>query len=167
MDRWSFWPGVASLITVAVLRLLCKIPGSISFLLVPVSLVFYALAATAVLIGTVIYATKKRPRRAASILLVLVIPVLLWRPIDWATDCAHLGLTVGFGAKSSDSGFAAYDWSVGFAGGANTFLIHDVTHQIALPMAQHTQPPRAENGFGEECAGKVRRLLGHYYVCKF
>jgi hypothetical protein len=64
-----------------------------------------------------------------------------------------------------DGSFEVYDWSVGFAGGPNIFLIHDVSDEIALPMAQHKRPQNAENGFGEECAGKVERLVGHYYVC--
>jgi hypothetical protein len=32
-------------------------------------------------------------------------------------------------------------------------------------MTRHIQPSASENGFGEECAGKVRHLLGHYYIC--
>jgi hypothetical protein len=103
---------------------------------------------------------------------VLIMPVLLWSPINWVADCVHLGLTVGFGAgqigsssKPDGRGFAAYDWSVGLAGGPSTFLIHDETGQIALPIAQHVQPSIPENGLEEECAGKVRHLLGHYYVC--
>jgi hypothetical protein len=83
-----------------------------------------------------------------------------------------LGLTAGFGIgqlgttpRVKDDSFVVYDWSVGFAGGPNIFLIHDVSDEIALPMAQHKQPPNSENGFGEECAGKVERLVGHYYVC--
>lgn len=172
MDRWSLWPGFASFVIVFVLTLLGKLPGSVSFLLVPITLACYALAAIIVLVAGVVFVAKKCPRRAASLFLVVVIPLLLWSPINWAADCAHLGLTIGFGVgqlgsppKSTGSGFAVYDWSVGFAGSANTFLIHDVTDQIALPMAQHTQPRGSENGFGEECAGKVRHLLGHYYVC--
>jgi hypothetical protein len=34
-----------------------------------------------------------------------------------------------------------------------------------LPMNQHTQPPSSEDGFGEDCAGKVQHLIAHYYVC--
>jgi hypothetical protein len=60
-----------------------------------------------------------------------------------------------------------FDWSVGLAGGPNTFLIHDVTDEIALPLGQHKYPVETERGFGEDCAGKVQHLLGHYYVCTF
>ncbi len=56
--------------------------------------------------------------------------------------------------RVKDDSFVVYDWSVGFAGGPNIFLIHDVSDEIALPMAQHNQPQRAENGFGKECAAK-------------
>jgi hypothetical protein len=100
--------------------------------------------------------------------------MLLWSTIGWATDYVHLGLTAwcGYGQlgsppKSNGGQFTTYDWSVGLAGGPNTFLIHDVTDEIALPMAQHTHPSISENGFGEEGAGKVRHLVGHYYVCTF
>ena len=63
--------------------------------------------------------------------------------------------------------FAAYDWSVGFAGGPNTFLIYDATDEIALPYKLHKQPIAFERGFGDVCAGKVTHLLDHYYVCTF
>ena len=72
---------------------------------------------------------------------------------------------LGSSSRSNDGSFVVYDWSVGLAGGPNTFLIHDVSDEITLPMAQHAQPPSSENGFREECAGKVRRLMDHYYVC--
>ena len=156
------------------LTLICGLPGSVSFLMIPTSLLGYAVISVVLLIAAGIFAAKKRLRRAASLLLVLIMPVLLWSPINWAADCAHLGLTVGFGAgqigpssKPDGRDFQVFDWSVGLAGGPNTFLIHDKTDQIALPLAQHTQPSVSEDGFGEECAGKVRRLLGHYYVCTF
>jgi hypothetical protein len=174
MDRWIFWPAFASLGIVSILTLVCKLPGPVSFLMIPISLLGYAITSIVLLTAAGIYAAKKRPRRAASFLLVLITPVFLWSPINWVDDCVHLGLTVGFGvgqlgssSKPDGKGFAAYDWSVGFAGGPNTYLIHDETGQIALPMAQRAQPSIPQNGFGEECAGKVRHLLDHYYVCTF
>jgi hypothetical protein len=171
MERWSFRPGLVSVAAVFVIELICKLPGAVGFLLIPLSLLLYALAAVGILVATVILAVKKRPRRAASILLALVGPVLLWWPINWATDCVHLGLTVGLGVgyygarPARRSGFAVYDWSVGLAIGPSTFLIHDVTDQIGLPIAQHTLPSTSENEFREECAGNARYLLGYYYIC--
>ncbi len=116
---------------------------------------------------------KKRPRRGASLFFILIFSLLLWRPLNWADDVAHLVLTVTFGvgqlgssSMSNDDSFVDYDWSVGLAG-ANTFLIHDVTDEIVLPAAQHTRPPGSEDGLEEECAGKVQRLIHHYYVCNF
>jgi hypothetical protein len=146
----------------------------VSFLMIPISLLGYAVTSVVLLIAAGIFAAKKHPRRAASLLLVLIMPVLLWSPINWAADCVHLGLTVGFGAgqlgsssKPDGSDFEVFDWSVGLVGGPNTFLIHDKTDRIALPMTQDTQPSVSKDGFGEECAGKMRHLLGHYYVCTF
>jgi hypothetical protein len=69
-------------------------------------------------------------------------------------------------AKQTGNDFAVYDWSVGFAG-QNTFLIHDRTDEIALPLALHKHPLSDENGFADICAGKVQHLLGHYYICNF
>jgi hypothetical protein len=172
-DQWSFRPALMSLIVVAALALICELPGSVSFFLTPVSFLGYGIAAFVIVGMTVYCVIKKRPQRGASVLLVLLLPVVLWRPIIWTTEIVHLGLTVGFdigqlGAPSTsqDGNFIAYDWSIGFAG-SNTFLIHDATDEITLPMAQHTHPLNSENGFGEECAGNVQRLISHYYVCNF
>ena len=174
MDRWKFWPVFTSVGIVFILTLACQLPGWMSFLMIPISLLGYAVVSVALLIAVGIFAAKKRPRRAASLSLVLIMPVLLWWPINWAADYAHLGVTVGFGAgqlgspsKPDGSDFEVFDWSVGLVGGPNTFLIHHHTDQIALPMTQHTHASIPKDGFEEECAGKVRHLLGHYYVCTF
>jgi len=174
MDRWIFWPFFASLGIVFILTLVCGLPGLVSFLMIPISLLGYAVTSVVLLVAAGIFAAKMRPRRAASLLLVLIMPVLLWSPINWAADCVHLALTVEFGAgqlgsssKPDGSNFEVFDWSVGIAGGPNTFLIHDKTDQIALSVTQHSQSSISESGFGEECAGKVRHLLGHYYICTF
>ena len=171
-DRWSFKPALVSLMAVAILALLCQLPGMVSFLLIPLTLLGFAISSFTILIVAGYCLVKRRPRRGASVLLVLVLPALLWRPTIFAANVVHLGLTAGFGIgqlgntpRVTDDSFVVYDWSVGFAGGPNTFLIHDVTDQITLPMAQHRQPPSSENGFGEDCAGKVQHLITHYYVC--
>jgi hypothetical protein len=78
-----------------------------------------------------------------------------------------LGLAVWIGAVHPDGPFVGYDWSVGLAGGPATFLIYDVTDEIALPPELHKQPIAFEEGVGEICAGKVIHLLGHYCVCEF
>ena len=170
-DRWLLRPAFVLLTVVAVLGLVCRLPGSVSFFLISLTVISYGVAAFVILAVGIYCLLKKRPRRGVSILFILVLPVLLWRSLNRAEDLAHLALTVDFGAgqlgsssKSVDDRFMVYDWSVGLAG-ANTFLIHDVTDEIALPMAQHTRPPSEEDGFGEECAGKVQRLIKHYYVC--
>ncbi len=170
-DGWSFRLALVSLTIVAVLALICQLPGSLSFILIPLSALDFGVAAVIILAIAAYCLIKKRPQRAGSVLLVLLLPVLLWRPTIWAAEFVHLGLTVSFGAgqlgsssRPHDDSFVVYDWSVGLAG-ANTFLIHDVSDEIALPMAQHTHPPDSENGWGEQCAGKVRRLINHYYVC--
>jgi hypothetical protein len=164
MDRWLIWPAFASVGGVAVVTLICGLPGVVSFVLIPLSLLLYAIAALALSIAVVISAARRRPRRAGSLLLALIAPVLLWSPINWAAEYAHLGLTVALDSPDR-SGFAVYDWSVGLVGGPNTFLIHDVTDEIARPAAPTAEAARSEGGFAEDCAGRVRHLLGHYYVC--
>ena len=171
-DRWSIKPALVSLTTVAVLALLCQLPGTVSFLLIPLTLLGFAITSFTILIVAGYCLAKRRPQRGASVILILLLPALLWRPTIFAANLVHLGLTAGFGIgqlgttpRVKDDSFVVYDWSVGFAGGPNIFLIHDVSDEIALPMAQHKQPESSENGFGEECAGKVERLVGHYYVC--
>jgi hypothetical protein len=171
-DSWSLKPALVSWLTVAVLALLCQLPGTVSFLLIPLTLLGFAATSLTVVIVAGYCLAKRRPRRSASVFLILLLPALLWRPTILAANLVHLGLTAGFGIgqlgttpRVSDDSFVVYDWSVGFAGGPNIFLIHDVSDEIALPMAKHKQPQSSENGFGEECAGKVERLVSHYYVC--
>jgi hypothetical protein len=165
-DRWSLKPAFASLTIVAALTLLGQLPGSASFLLIPLSLVGFAIASLVILVLAVRCMVKRRWRRGASVLLIVLLPVLLWQPVKWAANMAHLGLTVGFGAgigvveRGSDGNFAAYDWSVGLAGGPSTLLIHDVTDEVALPIAQHTHPTSSQHGLREECANRVRLLIG-------
>ena len=172
VDRWICWPALASLGIVFALTLACGLPGPVSFLMIPISLPAFAFICIVLLIAAGIFCAKKRPRKAASLLMALVMPVVLWSPINWVADCTHLGLTAWFGAgqlgsssKPDGNDFQVFDWSVGLAGGPSTFLIRDKTDQIAQPRAKHTQPSESERGFEEDCAGKVRHLVRHYYVC--
>ncbi|WP_124849334.1 hypothetical protein [Acidipila sp. EB88] len=161
-----------SLATVAALAVICQLPGKVSFYLIPIAALSFAAGSIIILGLTIFLVAKKRPRTGASISLIVLLPLILWSPMVRAAEFAHLGLAAEFGvgqlgySSSHGSDFIVYDWSVGLAG-ANTFLIHDVTDEIALPMSKHTHPSSSEDGFGEECAGKVKRLVSHYYVCSF
>ncbi len=173
-DGWSLKPALVAWMTVAVLELLCQLPGTVSFILIPLTLLGIVATFFTVVIVAGYCLAKRRLRRGASVFLILLLPALLWRPTIFAANLVHLGLTAGFGIgqlgtnpRVKDDSFVVYDWSVGFAGGPNIFLIHDVSDEITLPMAQHKLPQSSENGFGEECAGKVERLARHYYVCTF
>jgi hypothetical protein len=171
-DGWSLRPAILSLMTVAALQLICQLPGLLSTLLIPFLLLVYGVSLIVIPALTVYFFIKKGLRKGASAFLILLLPLLLWRPINWVADIAHIGLTTRFGvgqldthSESSDGTFEAYDWSVGLAISPSIFLIHDLTDEIALPLAQHTHPLSSELGFGEECAGRVKRLMTHYYVC--
>ena len=172
-DRWLRWPAIAAWVGVFCLLLLCGLPGSLSFVLIPFVVLGGLIAFVAVLFFAGMAMARRKPRKAASIA-VAIIPLLLWRPIQQATDYAHLALTVGFGAGQigdtpppADGKFSVYDWSVGLAGGPTTLLIHDPTDQIAIPLKQQRSPNATDGGVGNECAGTVRHLLGHYYICTF
>lgn len=122
----------------------------------------------------VLHLCRGCPRKAVALLLAALLSIVLWKPICWAADGVHIVLTtqLGFGQLGSpptpnDDSFAAYDWSVGLAGGPNTFLLRDPTDEIALPLTKHKYPVASENGFGEPCAGRVDHLFGHYYRCTF
>jgi hypothetical protein len=173
-DGWEFSPALTSLATVASLALVCQLPGTVSILMIPIALLVYAAASIIVFGMTVLRVVQKRPRRGASIFLILLLPVILWLPINRAADFVHLGLTALFGAGqlgepsiSIDGKFIAYDWSVGLAGGLNTFLIYDATDEVTLPLAKQTKPSGLPNELSEECSGRAQRLLSHYYVCSF
>jgi len=100
--------------------------------------------------------------------------MLLLRPIGWVTDVVHLGLTVELGIgelgdtlPQVDSRFQAHDWSVGLAGGPNTFLLYDETDEIVQPLARHRDHVVPDESLEKVCAGRVRHLIGHYYECTF
>jgi hypothetical protein len=117
------------------------------------------------------WSALNRLRKGASAVLAIIVPIFLWTPISWAAECLHLGLTIGFGAGQLGAPppvgaqFAVHDWSVGLADGPNTFLIYDVTDRIALPLEEWREQAALKDWVGKECAGRVRRLLSHYYVC--
>jgi hypothetical protein len=144
-----------------------RLQNIMGFFLGPLTALGALLVGAGLIITALVIALRRRPRMAASLLGAALLPLLLWRPIDWTAYSMHLALAVSTGAVQPDGPFVGYDWSVGLAGGPATFLIYDVTDEIALPPELHKQPIAFEQGFGEICAGKVIHLLGHYYVCEF
>lgn len=173
-DRWFSWPPPAIIASVFGLALLSGLPGVVSFFLIPVMVLGWPVAIAALAIAAVLHLRRGRPRRAVTLLLAALLSFVLWKPICWGADCVHVALTTQLGlgqlgsppAPNGDS-FAVYDWSIGFAGGPNIFLLRDPTDEIALPLTKHKYPVASENGFGEDCAGRVDHLFGHYYRCTF
>jgi hypothetical protein len=151
----------------------CTLPGPVSFLLVPLTAYGAQPVGAGLLIVAFAVAVTRRLRMAVSIVVAVVLPALLWKPILWTADCLHLALTVWTGAgqlgrpPDPDGPFVAYDWSVGFAGVTYTFLLYDATDAIAFPPAPGKQPVASEREIYNDCAGRVTHLLGHYYVCTF
>jgi hypothetical protein len=173
-DRWFSWFPVAVVVGAFGLALLSGLPGEVSFFLIPLMVLGLLVAVVALPIATGLLFNRGMPRKATSVLAAALLAIVLWKPICWTADCVHVVLTTQFGLGQlgsplapEDDSFAAYDWSVGLAGGPNTFLLRDPTDEIALPLAKHTHPIASENGFGEQCAGRVTHLFGHYYRCTF
>lgn len=173
-DRWVVWPALLSVVAVVSAGVLCRLPGLLGVLLIPIWVLGVPTAGILLAALAIIVAARRRPRTAASIMTAALLPALLLRPVNWAADYAHLALTAWFGmgqigsnAKPDGSAFQTFDWSVGLSFSGDTILIYDATDEIALPLKLHTRPVASENGFGKECAGRVRHLLGHYYVCEF
>jgi hypothetical protein len=157
----------ATLAISLIVTFLGGLPGIVGFFLGPLGALGALLVGAGLIIMALVVAVRRRPRMATSLLSAALLPLLLWKPIDWTAYTMHLGLAVWTGAVQPDGPFVGYDWSVGLAGGPATFLIYDVTDEIALPPELHKQPIAFEQGVGEICAGKVIHLLGHYYVCEF
>ena len=172
-DRWFVWPTVATLAASLAVALWCTLPGPVSALLVPLTAYGAQPLGAGLLVVAFVVAVTRRRRMAVSILVAVVLPALLWKPILWTADCLHLALTVGTGAgqlgrpPDPDGPFVAYDWSVGFAGATYTFLIYDATDAIARVQPPAKRSTAAQREIFDECAGKVTHLLGHYYVCTF
>ncbi len=174
MDRWSSRPVLGSVAIVSGISVLSGWPGVVSFFLIPLSVLFYATAAVCLSATAFIFAARKRPRAASSLSCALIAPVLLWLPIHWAKNCAHLALTVevglgqlGWTVGPQTGEFAVSDWSVGLAGGTNRFLIRDETDEIGKPLPRGEGDTQKQRGFTEACAGRTRHLIAHYYVCEF
>jgi hypothetical protein len=143
------------------------------------------LIAAALIIVICVFVARRRLRKATSFALALLLPIIFRTQVNRAADCLHLALMVefGFGVLNSeqdksgalidfvpqpamdDESFAAFDWSVGLAGGTNTFLIRDLTDEVALPLSQHKHPNLDKTGFEEACSGKSKHLFAHYYIC--
>ena len=169
LDRLLLGPTLVSLAAVTAVAFLSGLPGIASFLVI--SVVFVVLPAAAIVIAVLVvkFVLKRFPKKAFSLALALILPIILLRPIGWAAECIHLGLTsifdlgyLGPEAQSRADGFEVFDWSTGLAGGASTFLIRDPTDRVNMSGISASDDP---SGFLQSCAGRSRRLLSHYYVC--
>jgi hypothetical protein len=173
-DRWLPAIPIATLIATFCLLLFCSLPGWLNFILIPIVVLGLPVVAIILFVWTIFLLAKKMWKRAVSVCVATALPVLLFQPIIWAVDFVHLGLTVGLGIgelnntlPDVDRRFQAHDWSVGLAGGLNTFLLHDETDEIALPPTRHRDHVVPEDSLEKMCAGRVRHIVSHYYVCTF
>lgn len=172
-DRWMWWPVVVTIVGAICLVLICGLPGTVSFILIPLVVLGWPIMAILLLIPAGLFAKRGKWLRSFSIAVAVFLPILLWKPIFWIADCAHVAISVELGGGQLGSNtpadrksFQTFDWSVGLAG-SNTFMIYDATDEIALPITRHRLPISTEFGFGESCAGNVDHIFGHYYKCSF
>lgn len=184
-DKWLWWPVLFALGMWFLLAFLDGLPGLLSFILIPISVLSLLFATVVVLALTCRLTTRRRLRKAISLALALLIPFLLSAEINRAADCLHLALTIkyGFGALNAENAqngalidcisppameekaSAIFDWSVGLAGGPSTFLIRLAADEPALPLSHTDHPASLETTFADECAGGSRHVFGRYYVC--
>jgi hypothetical protein len=155
-----------------VFALLLGIPGQRSFaigfysgLLLPwLTVIWLAICA--------IFAYRQHWRGLLSIAVIPFVVLLLQQPIVTCSDYIHLLIYESTYAKEIAAGgmpegerFAAFDWSIGFAGSNNRFVIFDESDGIASARLVQSKA-LTQSGFAESCAGKVRHIRGHYYLCE-
>lgn len=134
-----------SLATVAATAIICQLPRTLSFFFVPIAALSFAAGSIIVLGTTTFLVAKKRPRTGASISLDCSAPSDTLVADDPSRRVRAPWAYSGIWGRSAwllfveREWFHCHDWSVGLAG-ANTFLIHDVTDEIALPLSKHTHP---------------------------
>src|SRR5579872_373748 len=96
-DKWLWWPMISALGAWFLFSFLDGMPGLLSFILIPVSILSLLLAAGMVLILGCALIARRRPRKALSLTLALLAPFICKEQINRAADCLHLALTVEFG----------------------------------------------------------------------
>jgi hypothetical protein len=174
-DAWMWWPATCTVAAMALFVVLDELPGPLNPLLLVLTVVAFPVAALLLIGSASMLAWQRQHRRVASALMALAAPVLLLIPMVFIGPYVHLALmlTCGIGTLSPQTGpqlleggrLAIYDWTTGMVGGPNTFLIHDATDTIALPLTKDAPAAWRDNDLFRECIGRVRHLIGHYYIC--
>ncbi len=167
MDKWLWRPVAITLPMLALLKLLMQLPGGLNIVIIPGSLLVFAVAFGYLLWSAVTRAVHARWRRSLSFLAALVLAIGLWSPIDRIDDRVHLWLTVTFGIgqigpTQGANGVRVHDWSTGLAGGPNTFLIEDPSDRVAGPPLPQSA---GDETVAAACTGKVERVGTHLYIC--
>jgi len=173
--RFLIWPSIVAILFVALLALAVVTPGPEAFGIVLGVAALTPVVVIGLVVALVYFLWKRRWRAVLTGVLAPTLCVVLAFPLaQLPAQYAHLFVTrhVYDAQVTSLPGtpghrFGSFDWSTGFAGGPSTFLIFDESDEIALPISNHVANPRVEQGFVESCAGHVRHLHGHYYVCTF
>ncbi len=169
-DRWVWWLTPATVALVALFVFVGELPGRLNGLLLLLAFVVLPLAALLLIGLACVLAWLRYWRRAASLLLAVAAPAFLVVPMAILAPYVHLGLMLAFDigylgpAPLQGQPVTVYDWSTGMVGGPNTFLIHDRTDAIALPLAK-SGPAWRDSDLLRTCAGRVQHLIGHYYIC--
>lgn len=80
-----------------VLAFLDGVPGLLSFILIPISLMSLLLTAAISIVVMCVLVARRRLRKATSLALALLLPFMFSTPINRAADCLHLALMLKFG----------------------------------------------------------------------
>ncbi len=162
------WLVLATLGLVAAWLLVIRTPGDIGFAAVPIALIIWPVVFIAYAGVAIWFGFRRRPRRAVSVAVAMAAPIVFWGAIGWVVDVAHLGLALAWqrphieASRAQPGPFVVDDWSIGFAGGASTFLVYDKSGSVAKPRSGQVRTP--DNDILNDCAG-AEHLVGHYYVC--
>ena len=172
-DRWLIWPTLASVTLFIVLMLISGIPWSLGLLAEIVTTIVFLLAAASLCVATVVFLFDRRFRMAMSFLVAAVVPMAIRLQLVWVANCLHLMLTIWLGVgylgpteTPDNHGFAAYDWSVGLAGGESTFLVRDPSRNVAMQPGPHTAELTTQT-IRQTCMGRSKHIVGPYYICSF
>lgn len=163
-DRWTAWPAFATLAISLIVTFLGGLPGIVGFFLGPLAALGALLVEAGLIIMALVVAVRRRPRMATSLLSAALLPLLLWKPIDWTAYTMHLALAVWTGAVSRTARSSATTGQSGSQGPSHIpYLRCDGRDRSSARIAQATHRVRARVwrdlcGQGHPFAGPLLRM---------
>jgi hypothetical protein len=72
-----------------ILTFLCHLQNLVGFVLIPLTALGALLGGAGLIILALVVAVRRQPRMATSLLSAALLPLLLWKPIDWTASAMH------------------------------------------------------------------------------